>query len=905
MSSEHRRDDGPPAALEGVRVLEIGQAESAYAGKLLADLGAEVVKLEPPEGCPTRRLAPLARAAGTARPVSLFFAYMNAGKRSVAMAADHRRSRWILGRLAAAADVVVDAQGLLDGLGVEPSPGLIHVSISGYGRSGPRAHWHLSDLVASALGGALYVTGEPQDPPTALACWQAYQSASLVAASAALVALRHQRRTGIGQRADVSIVECVAAVSHITGVGKWLDDGIVPVRNGTSLFASCPSGAYRCRDGLVYLMVNRPAHWKALAEWIREVTGIEEVCDPLFEGPSSQRIPYRDLLDRYIEALTNRLTVAEAFHEGQRRHIAMTPVASAAQVVSDPHLSSRGFFVELEEPQLARLRVPGPPYRHSLTPARIAGPVPQVGEHSAAVLAEWLGLARADFEELVRNGLVTDPGRICQETGGQTPRATSRQRPGDDRPSCAPAETGRISASKRAESQASAVATAGTGRSGPASEPGQAGETGERPPGALSGVRVVEFTAGMAGPWIGRYMAWCGAEVIRIESHARPDVVRLYVPPWAPERGVEPTMSPWFTDWNAGKRFLALDLTKPEAVEIAKRLVAISDVVIENYSTGVMDKLGLGYRELVRVRPDLVMLSTTGFGATGPYARYVTWGPNIEAASGLAALSGFPGRPCTITQYAYPDAISALHGLVAVLAALEYRRRTGRGQWIEIAQLEATAAMLGPLLAERLLTDREPGRLGNRSRDYAPQGCYPCRGEDRWCAITVRNEAEWQALCRVIGREDLGRDRSLARAEERRRQADRIDRAIEQWTRARDALEVAERLQAAGVAAAAVATVEDLYRDPQLRARGFFERIPHLTRGTVVATGVPLALEGTPGRSGRSGARVGEDNRYVLGELLGMNAEEIARAEASGAVEPPRPASGSRGNSSAPGDGGR
>ena len=266
---------------------------------------------------------------------------------------------------------------------------------------------------------------------------------------------------------------------------------------------------------------------------------------------------------------------------------------------------------------------------------------------------------------------------------------------------------------------------------------------------ALRGIRVVEFTAGMAGPWIGRIMACCGAEVIKIESHRHPTVVRLYVPPRAPELGIQPALSPWLTDWDAGKRFVALDLSRPDAVELARRIVSICDVVIENYSSGVMEKLGLGYEELARVRPDLIYFSSSGYGDTGPCRRYVTWGPNIEALSGLATLSGFPERECTLTQFAYPDGLSALHGLFAVLCALDHRARTGEGQRITLSQLEATIGALGPLMMEQLAQGREPRRLGNASLHAAPQGCYPCRGEDRWCAITVASDTEWERLCDV------------------------------------------------------------------------------------------------------------------------------------------------------------
>jgi crotonobetainyl-CoA:carnitine CoA-transferase CaiB-like acyl-CoA transferase len=403
---------------------------------------------------------------------------------------------------------------------------------------------------------------------------------------------------------------------------------------------------------------------------------------------------------------------------------------------------------------------------------------------------------------------------------------------------------------------------------------------------ALDGVRVVELSAGMAGPWIGRFMAYCGAEVIKIESRDYPDVTRLYVAPRNPELGIQPQLSPWFTDWNAGKRFVALDLTRKDGVALAKRLVAHADVVVENYSAGVADKLGLGYATLREVRPDLVMLGSSGYGATGPCRSYVTWGPNIEALAGLATLSGFPERDCTITQYAYPDALSAVHGLVAVMAALDHRLRTGRGQYIDLSQFEVTASAIGHVLLEHLASGREPKRRGNRARHAAPHGCYRCQGEDRWCAIVIASDADWERFCRVTGHPEWQSDPRFADLTSRLANVDLLDTLVEGWTSARNDYEVMETLQAAGIAAGVVQNVEDqARRDPQLAARGFFEEIAHVKKGTAVATGIPLGLTGTPGRTGRAGAAVGEDTDYVFGEVLGMPADEIRRLVAAGIIQ--------------------
>jgi crotonobetainyl-CoA:carnitine CoA-transferase CaiB-like acyl-CoA transferase len=241
-----------------------------------------------------------------------------------------------------------------------------------------------------------------------------------------------------------------------------------------------------------------------------------------------------------------------------------------------------------------------------------------------------------------------------------------------------------------------------------------------------------------------------------------------------------------------------------------------------------------------------------------------------------------------VTQYAYPDASSALHGLVAVMAAVEHRAETGEGQYINLSQFETTVAALGSVLCEPLAMGREPEKLGNRSRWMAPHGCYPCRGDDRWCALAVTDET-WTSLCAVVGRPDWCDDARFATRAARVANAEALDANIGAWTRERDAFDVMQAMQAAGVAAGVVQNVEDQYeRDPQLAARDFFESVEHLEKGRVTATGIPLGLTATPARTGRAGARMGEDNDAIFGELLGLSADEIRGFVERGAIEPPR-----------------
>ena len=394
-------------------MLELADEKGVYCGKLLADMGADVVKIERPGGDATRNLPPFWH--DTPDPErSLFFLYMNTSKRGVTLDITRPEGQALFRQLARTTHLIIETfePGYLDALDIgyatlkADNPGLVFTSITGFGETGPHKQFKSSDLVANALAGAMYVTGEAEDPPVVLAGSQAHMMASACAAASSMIALYRSTINGEGQRVDISVEEVNVAVTHICGVGKWLDDHLIPSRMGAALFASVPSGTYRCKDGLVYLMVNRPLHWKALAQWIHEVTGNEVVLEPMFEGPSSNRQPNRDLLDVYISDFTSRFTVDEIYHEGQRRHLALTPVNTAAAVANDPHLAARNYFVSLEHPGAGALRYPGAPYRHTETPWSITRPAPRVGEHNQEVYCGELGLTDAVLRDLTQRGIV-------------------------------------------------------------------------------------------------------------------------------------------------------------------------------------------------------------------------------------------------------------------------------------------------------------------------------------------------------------------------------------------------------------------------------------------------------------------------------------------------------------------
>lgn len=820
-------------ALEGVRVLEIADERGVYCGKLLADMGADVVKVEEPGGDLTRNIPPFwGDEPGPDR--SLPFLYMNTNKRSVTLDLTRAKGQVAFRELAKTADILLETSdpGYMDSLGLgyarlkKENPGLIYTSISGFGQTGPRKDFKSSNIVAAALGGAMYATGDKDGPPVVVPGSEAYLSASEYAAAGSLIALYYRLQTGEGQLVDISMMEAIAACAALVGPTKWLDDHIVTERMGGKNYHAAPSGAYTCKDGLIYITAHRAQHWKALAEWIHEVTGITEVLDPIFDGVSSMREPNRDLLDMYVSDFTSRSTVAEIFHEAQKkRHITVSPVYDFKGVTEDPHFKARGYFIEVEHGVTGKLKYPGAPYRFSGTPWAVRRPAPKVGEHNGYSFDQEPGISRngaVEFKSTRPNGV----------TGNQTvahPR----------------------------ESQ------------------------------ALRGVRVVEFTTAQAGPWVGRHMAYCGAEVIRVESSSvRPDVARTYVPPWAPEKGLQPQLSPRLTAWNCGKRFVAIKLADPRGIELSKRLVKTADVVITNHRPGIMERLGLDYPVLKQVKPDIVMLSSSGFGLNGPYRSYIAFGPNLESIAGLSASTGFPWNDCVLTPYIYSDEHSALHGLVAVMCALVHRAKTGMGQHIDLAQSEAVMSTQGHVMMEFLATGKEPQKLGNRLAWSAPHGCYRCRGEDRWCAIAVLSDAEWDSFCGVIGRPGWTNDPRFADSVSRLRNGDDLDILIETWTVERTPHEVMNAMQQAGVRAGVVQIPEEMLRsDPQFAARKFYEEVEHLVLGKVLADGIPLGLTTTPGRHGLAGQAVGQDNEYVFRKLLGLTQDEFDEYLAVGAIE--------------------
>lgn len=400
--------------------------------------------------------------------------------------------------------------------------------------------------------------------------------------------------------------------------------------------------------------------------------------------------------------------------------------------------------------------------------------------------------------------------------------------------------------------------------------------------GPLEGIRVADFTWVWAGPFCTLQLAHLGAEVIRVETATRPCVTRM-LPPWANgEFGVN--RSGYFNQYNQGKLSLRLDLKNPRAVELAKDLVAHSDIVCENFAAGVMDRMGLGYSVLQQVKPDIIMIALSGYGATGPESQFVSYGPAQVPLSGMSSLTGYRDWPPMHVGISYGDPTGGLHGAVAILAALLHRVRTGRGQFIDLSQQETTIATIPDGVMDYTMNGTQPPRQGNRDPHMAPHGIFRCAGEQRWVAIAVRDDAEWQRLARAIGQDELATDPRFRALAARKENEDRLEEIITGWTLARSPEEVTRTLQEAGVPAFTAYSSKDISEDAHLNAADFFVNLEHPEVGARQHIGMPWRMSGTPCTVQRPAPCLGEHTDYVLSDILGYSGEEITRLKDNGVV---------------------
>jgi len=804
--------------LADIRVLDLAGESGLFAGRQFAELGADVIRIEPPGGDASRRRRPfLGDRPGLER--SLYHLHFNAGKRGLVLDLDGGADQERLRALAASADVLIETArpGSMDAHDIgyaalaERNPSLIYTTITPFGQEGPLRDYRGNDLIGAATSGLLYLNGFDVDPPNLPGAEQAYHMASLVATAGSLIALTGRGRDpgARGRRVDVSIQEATSMATLQTANANyftWHDQIVrrVPLPSGDGSGAAT---LVRSQDGKwlnFTVPIGAPHLWNAFVDWLREEDVIAEEAAVAWRDPDF-RFEHVEAVAGAVAELAGHFPREWLFHEGQRRRMLVMPLNTPEDLLADSQMRARGIFVPQAHPEAsAPLLDVGTAYHLSASPASLPRRAPLLNEHADEVL---------------------------RELASPRPRVARTQ-----------------------------VARSGGG--GPAAK--------SLP---LAGIRVLDFCWMIAGPAGSRMLADFGAEVIKVESQYRLDNIRaLGIQPPDPSNTDSNGV---FNDVGTNKRSITLNLNTPRGIELAQELVAQSDIVTNNFTGDRMDRWGLGYEDLRKLKDDIILLTMPVMGTTGPTRRYGSYGNGVIAFGGLTMNMGLPERPPIGMAPLYSD-FSAPYFLVsALMAALHHRDRTGEGQFIDLAQAEATVSLLGTDILDYTANGRVAERSGNRVADYCPHGAFGCAGEDRWCAIAVGGEAEWRKLCAVMGRPEAVDDPRFASHEARKQNEDAVEALVGAWTGERDAWDVMHTLQGAGLMAGVVEDLEDMVtRDPWLPGHHLVP-VTREGEGTVFTTHAqPLRLDGeTPPL--RRAPLFGEANEYVFKDLLGVSEAEF------------------------------
>jgi len=793
-----------PAFLQGFRALDLTTLSGQLCGRMLADLGMEVIKIEPPGGDPVRKLAPFVKLPNGSE-LSTPFAHLNAGKASKILDLDKEADREAFRKLVETADVVLESfqPGELDakGLGYKSlaaiNPGIVMASITGFGQTGPKKNLACNDLVALAESGFLYISGDPSLPPCRPPETQAYYFASLFAAAGLLAALYRRERTGQGDHVDSSMQETLATHEHI--IRLWANEKQILKRAGSQHGSVAPAKIFQCRDGFVYLYVTRQ-HWKLFLTLWKD-------HDPMFDALDWLNNLYRrahaDELNPAVEAFVGKYTMAEITDFLQSKGIPCVPVNTPMGFAKDEHVRGRGFMAPVEHVGFGSTEQPAMPFV-------IDGTRPAVG--SVPVLDSW----QDSFKRLV-------PSPASGEGKGEG---------------------------------------SASGGNGP-----------------LDGMRIVSFDHVLAGPYGTTILAELGADVIKVESSkGGMDPFRFF------GTGEDPNLSPRFLEFNRNKRSFTVNLKHPKGKGVLHDLVAKADAVLDNYSVDVVERIGLAYDQLCKVKPDIVNLRMPGLGTTGPKRHFSTVGVNITAFTGLTYMWNHPGvtNPPIGAQLVFPDYVSGVLCAIIIISGVLYRDRQKKGAFIDLAQSEATAFMIGANLMEAAANGTDPQPIGNASFAVAPHDCYPCMGEDRWCVIAAETAEQWTALAQIIGIEHDQRFKTNA---DRLKNRDALNAVIVHWTKEKDAFAIRDQLQKVGVPAGVVQTGEDLTNDPQLKNRGFIVAVDNPRLGKVVLPNFPLHFTNAKLTRRWEFPVLGRDTEAVLRDVVGYNAETIKELRSDGVLE--------------------
>ena len=856
------------AFLQGVRVLELADELGEYCGKVLAGLGADVVKVEPPAGEATRSYGPFYRDEPHPDR-SLYFWHYNFAKRSVALDLDEGEDQGRFRHLAANADVVIDTRPRgwsgARGIGYERlsanNPGLVYARITPFGDDGPWADYRGSDLVHLALGGVMMNCGYDPDPlgdyetpPIAPQMWHAYHVTGEMTAMSVIAALIYRLRSGLGQQVTANVHEAVSKNTE-TDLPDWIflrqphyrRTGRHSSRSPVSVE---PTALARTKDGRWILpwqqsgLVGFPDAFEITP--LLKRYGMEiDLADPTYQDAAVRTSPLAamhlaEAVGRFVGSL---MYDRDLWREAQAEGLPWAPVRRPEENIDDEHWRERGTFSDVYHSELrqsftyvtSKWLAPGIPWRTGPRP-------PLLGEHTSQVLGEWT-------THTPNKRYQTDPF------------------------------------------------------------PGNRSARGK--PFALAGVRVVDLSWQLASAGAGRFLAAFGAEVIKVEHESRWDGMRFASIARAPEGGRAardaataplpapqadgPNLCGSFMEINSGKLGLALNLKSEEGKAVLTDLIRSADIVVEGFSPGTMQRIGFGYERLREINPSIIYAQQSGLGQHGTYGNARTFGPTAQALTGLSDMSGLPDpfQPAGI-GYSYLDWFGAYNLATAMIAALHRREVTGEGCWIDSSQAETGLFLTGTAILDYSVNHRSWSRYGNRSpyKPAAPHGAFPTQGVDRWIAIACFTQGQWQALAEVLGHPDWLTDTRFTHLRDRLAHQDELEAQVSKATAAWDGFALMSVLQSRGVPAGMCQTAQDRYEhDPQLAHLNWLVELDQDEIGVWPVKEHPVRLSRTPAYVGgpynRSGPSYGQDTNDILIRILNYTPQRISRLQENGAIARP------------------
>jgi len=786
------------AGLEGLRVIDISRGVAGpFCARLLADGGADVLRAEAPCGEGRGRIGPLE-------------VFLHRNKRGLSLDLATSGGRDTFRRLAASSDVIVESSrpGTMEALGLgydalaAINPGIVLVSITEFGQTGPYRLYSADHLTISALGGWAYTFGDADREPLQVGFPVMYYMAGTHGAIGALAALRGRRPDGRGQHVDVSSHEaCLSMLSYPQVLEQF---GCPPLRRDFS--AALQTFYVQASDGWIALNHLSASQWESLCLML----GVPHLAeDPtLLYDMEKKRAIVPEFMAAANEWAKDK-TQIEAFYAAQELQIPAGIPYTPRELIASDQLHAREFLLGATQPGLGEFLEPRAPFK-SISLRTDRRPTPDPGERDCDV--SWDG----------------PPGTERRTTPSPPPRASKTTKD------------------------------------------------------LLAGVRIADLSHYRSGPTGTSLLGGLGADVIKIEALQRPDGFRFYntsdpADPHFYELGS------YFNASNTNKRGITLDLNAPRGKELFAALVAKSDVVIENFSPRVMGNLGFDYPRLREINPGIIMVSMSCFGKSGPWRDFVGFGYVFDQIGGAAAASGYEGGPPT-HMMAASDVTAAYMAVYAVLLALEERERTGRGQFIDMSQVESLAFLLGPEIIDYQLTGVTRPRVGNHHEAFAPHNVYPCRGDDEWISISVESDEQWAVLAGVMGKPEWIREERYRTATARKTNEHALDNAIAEWTRGLDKYGVMNLLQARGIASGAVLKPMELLVDPQLEARGMHRSLVRQFVGEHRYPGFPLRFSGATCEQRSPAPTLGQHNEEVLSGLLGVPATELEALRAANII---------------------